>query len=382
MMSLILPPKAPALSMSSSLVPWKAIVDALSVPEMSSDPASSTLVVVLAPLSVQLPPASTASAWKLANAVPTEPITCSARELQRVRGASGNDIAKEHRARVYDQTICGRAGEINRIGRAGNRAGIRHRASTTSEEHPKRMASDRSGRIVRHDAATGKLDAGATCPARADTAAVRNRSGRPVFDIHAGARSGNGSTRRIRYHAAKSKDYAVIGGTRDAPVIGNAAETAFDEGTEFLTRDVPGRLVRDGAVVLEIDARALRARSENIAGIGYGSGRILHEDARNLPRDGPQAAFETLPPASIKMPLSNAEMAPAFATLPVAAWMNIPAPAPPVFEMVAPAAFMTLPPANSATPSSAVVAMLPKFEMVPAALKMKIAPPAIVPRRG
>ena len=44
---------------------------ALSVPAMSSAPASSTEVVVLAPFSVQLPPASTASVWKLLNAVPT-----------------------------------------------------------------------------------------------------------------------------------------------------------------------------------------------------------------------------------------------------------------------------------------------------------------------
>ena len=60
-------------------------------------------------------------------------------------------------------------------------------------------------------------------------------------------------------------------------------------------------------------------------------------------------------------------MLPAFVTVPTPPVMKTPAPRVPWPEMEAPEAFVTLPPAKRATPSSTVAVMLPEFETVPTA---------------
>ena len=158
------------------------------------------------------------------------------------------------------------------------------RAGGAADEHFVCRARYRARRIIGEHSAIGQIDA----RARADAAAVRNRTRRSVFDVDCGAAARNQTTLPVRQRAAEAKNDAVGGRARNTSIVGDRAETTFDKRTEYLTCDGSGRSVCYGAVVLEINACPLGARSRNISGIVDCPSLALEKDPGVLSRNGPR----------------------------------------------------------------------------------------------
>ena len=92
---------------------------------------------------------------------------------------------------------------------------------------------------------------------------------------------------------------------------------------------------------------------------------VLKPTAAELPVMDPLAVLVTLPPAIMKTPRWGPVTVPALVNVPAPPLMKTPAPWAPPPAIDAPALLLTLPPENSATPSSTDAVTRPEFTIVP-----------------
>ena len=291
--------------------------------------------------------------------------------VERVRGgAVRHDLSGEDRCRVDDQPIGAAAREVDGVGRARDRAGIRHRVGVSRHENADGAAGDISGRIVR-DPPPPSMSAPAPPVAVIWPDNERPRSGQ---HLHAGDLPRDRSGRVVRDAAAQRKTDAMR--AQDAGVVGHRSRRPSREDAKAAARDGTARIVGDAAAASKVDSRPAGRGRSDVAFVGDAPRSAgIHMTPLLPPLIEPPTRLLTEPPFRRSTPSAlTPRMLPAFEIVPIiesaASVLELPTNTPVVLPVIEPPALLvTVPPPARSTPVllAAVPLILPLLVTVPAA---------------